>query len=63
MKTRNHIIVNLMIEASNIDGHMDQKEINKISEVLTEVFLEDPELVEEELVRCINQVWYLNTLY
>ena len=51
-----YLLCGLMIEASNIDGHMDQKEINKISEVLTEVFLEDPELVEEELVRCINQI-------
>ena len=45
-----------MVEASNIDGHVDQKEINKISKVLIEVFLEDPKLVEEELTKCINQL-------
>ena len=51
-----YLLCGLMVEASNIDGHVDQKEINKISKVLIEVFLEDPKLVEEELTKCINQL-------
>tara|TARA_B100001142_G_C14059280_1_gene549016 strand:+ start:102 stop:551 length:450 start_codon:yes stop_codon:yes gene_type:complete len=51
-----YLLCGLMVEASNIDGHVDQKEIDKISKVLIEVFLEDPKLVEEELTRCINQL-------
>jgi len=51
-----YLLCGLMVEASNIDGHIDQKEINMISKALIEVFQEDPKLVEEELKRCINQL-------
>ena len=51
-----YLLCGLMVEASNIDGHIDQKEINMISKALIEVFQEDPKLVEEELIKCINQL-------
>ena len=43
-----------MIEAANIDGKIDQIEINKISEVLVDSFQEDPFLVEKELKQCLR---------
>lgn len=44
-----HLLCGLMIEAANIDGTLDQKELDKISKVLIEVFHEDPEEVKLEL--------------
>ena len=44
-----HLLCGLMIEAANIDGKIDQGEINKISKVLIEIFNEDPADVENEL--------------
>ena len=45
-----------MIEAAYIDGTVDQKELNKISKVLIEVFHEDPEEVELELKKCLEEL-------
>ena len=45
-----------MIEAANIDGHVDQKEVNKISKVLIDTFHEEPSAVEKELKKCLNEL-------
>ena len=54
----NHLrlLSGLMIEAANIDGHVDQKEVNKISKVLIDTFHEEPSAVEEELKKCLNEL-------
>ena len=54
----NHLrlLSGLMIEAANIDGHVDQKEVNKISNVLIDTFHEEPSAVEEELKKCLNEL-------
>ena len=44
-----HLLCGLMIEAANIDGSIDQKEIDKISNVLIEVFNEEQSSVEIEI--------------
>ena len=49
-----NLLCGLMIEAANIDGQIDQKELNKISKVLIDVFLEDPLAVEKEIQRCLS---------
>jgi len=51
-----HLLSGLMIEAANIDGHVDQKELNKISKVLVDTFHEEPSAVEEELKKCLNEL-------
>ena len=45
-----------MIEAANIDGHIDQQEVNKISKVLIEIFHEEPSAVEVELKKCLDEL-------
>jgi len=54
----NHLrlLSGLMIEAANIDGQVDQKEVNKISKVLIDTFHEEPSAVEEELTKCLNEL-------
>ena len=44
-----HLLIGLMIETAYVDGKIDQKEINKISKSLIEIFDEDPTSVEDEL--------------
>ena len=51
-----HLLSGLMMEAANIDGVIDQKEVNKISNVLIEVFQEEPRKVELELKKCLLKV-------
>ena len=51
-----HLLSGLMIEAANIDGHVDQKEVNKISKVLIDTFHEEPSAVEKELKKCLNEL-------
>ena len=51
-----HLLCGLMIEAANIDGVIDQNEVNKISKALIDVFNEDPKEVEDELQKCINEL-------
>ena len=50
------LLSGLMIEAANIDGQVDQREVNKISKVLIETFHEEPSSVEEELKKCLNEL-------
>ena len=50
------LLSGLMIEAANIDGHVDQEEVNKISKVLIDTFHEEPSAVEEELTKCLNEL-------
>ena len=50
------ILCGLMMEAANIDGKIDQKEINYISSILTDIFKEDPKDVEIELTKCLNEI-------
>ena len=45
-----------MIEAANIDGHVDQQELNKISKVLIDVFHEETSAVEVELKKCLKEL-------
>lgn len=51
-----HLLCGLMIEAANIDGVIDQKEINKISMVLIEIFNEDPSEVEIHLNKSLDDL-------
>ena len=51
-----HLLSGLMIEAANIDGHVDQKEVNKISKALIDTFHEEPSAVEKELKKCLNEL-------
>ena len=44
-----HLLCGLMIEAANIDGQIDQQEIDKIAKVLIDTFHEEPSDVEVEL--------------
>jgi len=50
------LLSGLMIEAANIDGIIDQKEINKISKSLVEIFGEKPQAVEIELNKCLDEI-------
>ena len=50
------LLSGLMIEAANIDGQVDQKEVNKISKVLIDTFHEEPSAVEKELKKCLNEL-------
>ena len=45
-----------MLEAANIDGVLDDREIKKISQVLIEVFNEDPSEVEIILKKCLDDL-------
>ena len=45
-----------MIEAANVDGSIDQIEIDKISKVLVEIFKEDPNDVKIELAKNIKEI-------
>ena len=51
-----HLLCGLMIEAANIDGHIDQKEVDKISKVLIDIFHEEPSEVEAELKKCLDEL-------
>ena len=51
-----HLLCGLMVEAASIDGLVDQQEVNKISKVLIEIFCEDPNAVEIELQKCLNEL-------
>ena len=51
-----HLLCGLMIEAANIDGIVDQKEVNKISKVLIATFEESPDLVEIEIKKCLDEL-------
>ena len=51
-----NILCGIMIEAANIDGSIDQKEIDKISNFLVFSFEEKPEDVQREINKCINDL-------
>ena len=51
-----NILCGIMIEAANIDGNIDQKEIEKISNFLVYSFKEKPEDVQKEIDRCLNDL-------
>ena len=51
-----YLLCGLMIEAANIDGQVDQNEVNKISKVLIEIFHEDPAAVEIEMQKSLNEL-------
>ena len=50
------ILCGLMMEAANIDGKIDRKEINYISKILIDTFKEDPKNVDIELTKCLNEI-------
>ena len=51
-----HLLCGLMVEAANIDGKIDQVEINKISKALVDTFDEEPVDVEKELKKCLLEI-------
>ena len=51
-----HLLSGLMLETANIDGHVDQQEVDKISKVLIDIFHEEPSAVEEELKKCLDEL-------
>ena len=51
-----HILCGLMIEAANIDGNIQQQEVDKIFRVLVDVFHENPSEVEVELKKCLTEI-------
>ena len=50
------LLCGLMIEAANVDGVIDQNEINKISFSLIKVFNEDELAVEKEIEKSLNEI-------
>ena len=50
------LLCGIMIEAANIDGVIEKKEIEKISEVLINSFGEESSLVEIEIEKCLKQL-------
>ena len=51
-----NILCGIMIEAANVDGSIDQKEIDKISDFLVYLFEEKQEDVQREIERCLNDL-------
>ena len=51
-----NILCGIMIEAANIDGSIDQKEINKISNFLISSFEAKPEVVQNEIDKCLDDL-------
>ena len=51
-----NILCGIMIEAANIDGTIDQKEIDKISTFLVDLLEEKKEDVQREIDKCINDL-------
>ena len=51
-----HLLSGLMLETANIDGHVDQQEVDKISKVLIDIFHEEPSAVEAELKKCLEEL-------
>ena len=58
-----YLLCGLMMEAANVDGQIDQVEINKIHKVLIDVFNEDPLSVETELQKCLDEIGNNKSLY
>ena len=58
-----HLLCGLMMEAANVDGQIDQVEINKIHKVLIDVFNENPLSVEVELQKCLDEIGDNKSLY
>ena len=50
------LLCGLMLEAAQIDGTIDQVEINKITKTLTEIFHEDSLEVELELQKSLKEI-------
>ena len=50
------LLCGLMLEAANVDGNIDQIEIDKISNILTEKFQEDQSAVELELQNSLKEI-------
>ncbi len=51
-----NILCGIMIEAANIDGTIDRKEVDKIFNFLVGLFEEKPEDVKKEIDKCINEI-------
>ena len=50
------LLCGLMLEAAQVDGNIDQTEIDKISKILTENFQEDQSAVELELQNSLKEI-------
>ena len=55
-KKQLNLLCGLMLEAAQVDGKIDQIEINKISKTLTENFQEDQSAVELELQNSLKEI-------
>ena len=51
-----HILCGLMIEVANIDGILEQSEIDKIHQILVETFNEDSASVEIQIKNCLSEL-------
>ena len=51
-----NILCGIMIEAANVDGNIDQAELDKIVNLLIETFNEESKAVEEEINKCLNEL-------
>ena len=57
------LLCGLMLEAAQVDGKIDQIEIDKISKILTENFQEDQSAVELELQNSLKKIDEPKSLY
>ncbi len=51
-----YLLCGLMVEAANVDGFVDEKEVSKISTTLIEIFKEDSSKVKQELDKCLAEL-------
>ena len=58
-----NLLCGLMLEAAQVDGMVDQIEIDKISKTLTEIFQEDQSKVESELKKSLKEIDEPKSLY
>jgi len=57
------LLCGLMLEAAQVDGKIDQIEIDKISKILTENFQEDQSAVELELQNSLKEIKETKSLH
>ena len=62
-KKQLNLLCGLMLEAAQVDGKIDQSEIDKISKILVENFQEDQLAVELELQNSLKEIDQHKSLY
>ena len=58
-----NLLCGLMLEAAQVDGRVDQIEIDRISKTLVEIFQEDQSKVELELQKSLKEIDEPKSLY